>query len=461
MKYAGYYDYYSGGFSGFVAVGDEILIAEGNPKYPPIVTHETSSGELTVKLEASTYLGSPVFIEDYYFTAKAPGYDVVKIEAYPNQAIYGAIMVIDGDPSTYVKSSPIAVDDHLVLSGTQGAFVNYDTILANDIGKDMPLATQLEFTVHDGRFFIDQTYAPIEPSPDASFLVARSDDSSFLGTVEVDYRVKDAFGDFSNWAKLTFDWLGENTSRDDIRGTEGNDIIDFSLSSEAVGIHALAGDDLVRGSQAADTIDGGAGNDRIGGRGGDDTISGGYGQDLLFGEGGNDVLDGGAENDTLYGGEGNDILRGGLGDDRLFGESGDDQLGGREGNDLLHGGSGNDVLWGDEGDDAVFGGIGDDALIGGRGNDWLDGGAGFDRLRGGEGSDTFVFVHGEAQGDIIIDFVGDGAGAGDRIALYGYGSDATLVHLSDDIWSVEANGFAETFRIQNVTSLSSGDYYFA
>jgi Ca2+-binding RTX toxin-like protein len=70
--------------------------------------------------------------------------------------------------------------------------------------------------------------------------------------------------------------------------------------------------DLLNGSDVANTLNGGAGDDVIYGNGGDDFLNGSTGSDRLFGGDGNDVLNGGAfggiagEWDTLTGGAGAD-----------------------------------------------------------------------------------------------------------------------------------------------------------
>jgi Ca2+-binding RTX toxin-like protein len=49
-----------------------------------------------------------------------------------------------------------------------------------------------------------------------------------------------------------------------------------------------------------------------------------------------------------------------------------------------------------------------DVLSGGGGNDRILGGRGGDVMHGGAGNDTFVFVRGDVEGDIILDFEGAG-----------------------------------------------------
>ena len=53
------------------------------------------------------------------------------------------------------------------------------------------------------------------------------------------------------------------------------------------------------------------------------------------------------------------------------------------------------------------------AMFGNSGNNTLDGQGGADILTGNAGDDTFVFNVGQANGDTVVDFAGNGAGAGD------------------------------------------------
>jgi alpha-tubulin suppressor-like RCC1 family protein len=102
-----------------------------------------------------------------------------------------------------------------------------------------------------------------------------------------------------------------------------------------------AGADVIRGTNANDTIDGRGGADRICGGNGTDTLRGGTGAaaDRLFGEGGTD---------TLRGGAGNDAINGGGQNDRLFGEAGKDTLNGGAQRDTCNGGTQRDTQTGCE-----------------------------------------------------------------------------------------------------------------
>ena len=106
--------------------------------------------------------------------------------------------------------------------------------------------------------------------------------------------------------------------------------------------------------------------------GGDDLLTGSQKADTIFGLGGNDVLLGLGGNDLLDGGPGDDNLDGGKGADKLKGQKGDDVLTGGDGNDTLIGGPGKDKLNGGKGNDTLIGNGGKDSLVGGPGNDTIN-----------------------------------------------------------------------------------------
>ncbi len=129
--------------------------------------------------------------------------------------------------------------------------------------------------------------------------------------------------------------------------TLNNDIVQLAngiLRNTPGGLRALAGDDFVRGSGAAELINGNAGRDTLIGGCGNDTIRGGQDSDILYGECGNDILSGDQGDDYAYGGTGNDFIRGGKGRDNLVGDSGNDTLIGDAGIDQLWGGEGADLF---------------------------------------------------------------------------------------------------------------------
>ncbi|BBK36295.1 hypothetical protein STAQ_13730 [Allostella sp. ATCC 35155] len=134
---------------------------------------------------------------------------------------------------------------------------------------------------------------------------------------------------------------------------------------------AFIDDDVLNGSDAADSIRGGAGDDTIFGRGGNDQ---------LFGDNHDDWLNGNIGEDLLRGDNGDDTLLGGQGQDYVYGEFGNDFANGNIGNDNVFGSAGNDTLHGGQGMDFLFAGSDDDFLSGDRDNDTLQGGVGADRF---------------------------------------------------------------------------------
>jgi serralysin len=102
-------------------------------------------------------------------------------------------------------------------------------------------------------------------------------------------------------------------------------------------------------------------------------------------------------------------------------------------------------------------------LVSGAGNDTLNGGPGNDTLFGGAGLDIFAFQQGQAQGDVVQDFAGNGAAAGDSLRFTGFGPGATLSQVgATDYWTIRYGiAQSETLRLVGVTALHSTDYLFA
>ncbi|SFK22419.1 calcium-binding protein [Falsiroseomonas stagni] len=111
----------------------------------------------------------------------------------------------------------------------------------------------------------------------------------------------------------------------------------------------------------------------------------------------------------------------------------------------------------------VPGGV--DTLAGGAGNDLLDGGAGADLLTGGGMNDVFRFARGQAQGDVVADFIGNGSATGDRLEFRGYGSaaqGASFAQIDALTWRVtSADGLtAEDITFANAAILHGSDWSF-
>lgn len=159
---------------------------------------------------------------------------------------------------------------------------------------------------------------------------------------------------------------------------------------------------------------------------------------------GEDVQGDGRDN-TFYGGLEADVLRGGDGGDLLVGQGGQDNLFGENGNDTLRGGAAGD------------------SLTGGVGNDLMDGGAGADTMAGGIGDDTYILRKGEVQGDVILDYFGQGAATADSIVLQGYGAGTTFERIgggSSTTYQINDNGFIETFTIIATGQVHQSDVTF-
>jgi Ca2+-binding RTX toxin-like protein len=79
------------------------------------------------------------------------------------------------------------------------------------------------------------------------------------------------------------------------------------------------------------------------------------------------------------------------------------------------------------------------AIFGNANDNILDGGGSADQLNGLGGNDTFIFRAGEANGDTLYEFNGNGAGVGDVIYFEGYGSaaeGATFTQLNATTWEI-------------------------
>lgn len=184
------------------------------------------------------------------------------------------------------------------------------------------------------------------------------------------------------------------------------------------GIEGSGFDDDMRGTHAANLIEGLGGHDELHGRNGDDTLSGGHGNDILLGGAGSDHLIGGPGRDraAYYNAKAAvtvDLIRP---DDNLGDAAGDsytlvEDLQGTRFADLLLGSNGANRLLGASGDDILHGRGGDDILLGMGGDDVLLGGAGADRLMGGAGQDRAAYW--TAQAGVTVDLSEPSRNAGD------------------------------------------------
>jgi Ca2+-binding RTX toxin-like protein/type III secretion system FlhB-like substrate exporter len=299
---------------------------------------------------------------------------------------------------------------------------------------------------------------------------------------------------------------------------EGNDAVfstaHYGLAAEVETLVLQGTADLQGyGNNQANVIYGNSGNNLLNGAGGVDLMVGGIGNDTYFVD---DTSDATFENP----GEGNDtvfstahyglaadvetlVLQGGAdlqgyGNNQantLYGNTGNNLLNGAGGADTMLGGIGNDTYFVDnvgdvvfenpgEGTDAVFStisytlsanvealvlqgagnlsGTGNalaNSIFGNAGDNALDGGANADVLTGNAGNDTFVFHMGQAGGDTVVDFAGNGTAPGDSLQFVGYGAGATFTQNDATHWQVNYNGGGshEVITFMNGASIHPSD----
>jgi hypothetical protein len=309
---------------------------------------------------------------------------------------------------------------------------------------------------------------------------------------------------------------------------EGNDIVyasvDYTIGPniESVVLIEGAGNINAAGNGTANALVGNSGNNTLDGKGGDDTMRGGAGNDIYFIDStsdlvvenpneGNDIvyasvdytIGANVESVVLIEGAGNINAAGSNTANALVGNSGNNTLDGKGGDDTMRGGGGNDIYFVDstsdlvvenpnEGNDIVYAAVDytiganveslvltgngningsgsnvDNAIVGNSGNNVIDGKGGHDLLTGNAGNDTFVFANGQASGDAIADFNGNGASAGDSLRFTGFGTaaqGATFTEIgATNQWQIHSglDGHNEVITLQNSASVHPSDYLFA
>jgi len=276
---------------------------------------------------------------------------------------------------------------------------------------------------------------------------------------------------------------------DSLQGGGGNDVL-FSVAGGADTLAGGLGDDMyvVRGAEDKVVEYWGAGFDTIRTELASFTLPAnvesliytGKGDFAGTGSAGNDVIQGGAGNDTIIGGLGADTMKGFGGDDTFYVDNTKDviaewQNGGHDRvfstasftlndnvEDLFLLGTGNLAGTGNKLANVLSGNVGNNRLDGAAGRDTLDGGAGADTLTGGLDADTFVFVKGEAGGDVIADF---NRAQKDVIEFQGYAAGSTFTRLTGSAtdWQVTdaADGHSEVIRLAGAPALLEADWHFA
>jgi serralysin len=285
------------------------------------------------------------------------------------------------------------------------------------------------------------------------------------------------------------DWLfgygGNDTfvggaGNDNMAGGAGNDTYYVDSLSDVVKELANEGTDIVYAMVNNYTLGANVENGQVWSTSGL-TLTGNALANTIWGYTGNDFLIGGAANDQLLGQNGNDRLDGGAGNDAMWGGLGDDiyhidslsdvvNEGANQGTDwagvfvsghTLAANVENGVVWTSAGV-ALTGNTMNNILYGGASGDALNGGAGADTLYGQGSNDWFVFNRGQANGDVVGDFQGNGTAAGDQLRFVGYGPGASLRRI--DSTHVQVNSgdglVHEIITLSNAASLAAGDYVF-
>ena len=105
-------------------------------------------------------------------------------------------------------------------------------------------------------------------------------------------------------------------------------------------------------------------------------------------------------------------------------------------------------------------------IYGNSGNNLIDGGAGADVLTGNAGNDTFVFHAGQANGDTVVDFIGNGSGAGDSLQFAGFGTAAQGASFTQigatNQWQIHSglDGHNEIVSFSNGAVIDPSDFLF-
>src|SRR5215207_101233 len=297
-----------------------------------------------------------------------------------------------------------------------------------------------------------------------------------FGTIDGDQagiKVSGAVGSTNtiiNWGPTTWS-INRGYLQQSVETGGGNDVFDNSFGGVIFGdILMGAGDDLViAGLDLFETVVGGAGIDTISYINHPRAMlinlfsqvsADGISHDI-FSSVENAV--GSAFNDTIHGDDGplGNVLDGGPG--------GSDQIFGRGGPDTVSYASAVRAVLINLAGQVSADGIDTDTLssienaIGSAFGDTIVSGTGASVLEGRGGNDTFLFRRGEANGDTVVDFAGNGAFHGDMLQFVGYCPGATFVQIDATHWQVNSgDGLVhETIAFQNGAPVHMSDVLFA
>jgi trimeric autotransporter adhesin len=399
-----------------------------------------------------------------------------------------------------------------------GDYVSEDT--NSDQGNDtifasISLSLELQFNMHGVENLVLQGSADLQGIGNglANALFGNSGNNILDGGAGADGMVGGA-GDDTYFVDNAGDQVFENAGA-------GNDTVyskaNFGLSENLEALIMQGGADLQGyGNSLANAIYGNSGNNLLDGGAGADLMVGGAGNDTYVVDHADDVV---VENasagadvvlatahyglsanvETLVLQGSNDLQGYGNGQaNALYGNTGNNLLDGGAGADTMTGGIGNDTYFVDngldqvmenpgEGNDAVFStvhfilsanvetlvlqgaananGTGNalaNSIFGDSSDNVLDGQGDADVLTGNAGNDTFVFNVGQAGGDTIVDFAGNGAAAGDSLRFVGYGANATFTTIDATHWQLNYNSGTshEVITFMNGAAVDASDFAF-
>ena len=318
----------------------------------------------------------------------------------------------------------------------------------------------------------------------------------------------------------------EGDELNSIENLTGSAYADHLWGSDGVNVlRGMDGDDSLKGFGGNDTLRGDDGNDTLNGGAGVDTMIGGLGSDIFIVDNvsdvvveasfeGNDVvrtstswtlqpgvwvetlettdadgtdainLTGNGALNTINGNDGDNVINGGSNADTMTGFGGDDIYIVDNESDVVveAGGGGNDVVYATSdyvlsanietlslntgSASSAIGNAQDNEIYGNAGDNYLNGGYGADDLNGLGGNDYFVFQAGQANGDTVYEFNGNGAGVGDVLYFSGYGTaaeGATFVQQTATDWLItSADGLTtETITLSGAPAVHASDFLFA
>ena len=256
-----------------------------------------------------------------------------------------------------------------------------------------------------------------------------------------------------------------------VRGMGGDDTIDGSTLRVGLTADGGAGDDIISGGLAADSIDGGAGVDVVNADHLDTSVKGGTGGESVDEDGilhGDRVDFSSSTGAVTFSNTDFEFVTGSSHDDTIK-DTG--YVGAADYVVSISGGDGNDNIIGGGADETIKGNAGNDLISGGTGSDRLDGGAGSDALNYTD-SKVGVIVNlttasasgGTATGDRFSGFehvAGSGfadtlTGDGGNNVLDGFGGDDTLLGLAGSDILIGQGGNDELLGGADIDALEGG-----